>query len=95
MIWQYLKSNIKGAASGIYYGLKGDRVSVVSNNVEMILVVNERGDKFYVKADDISSTQIIKNENDELLSLQNTSIHKSRPKSATGKRVSKQSGKIF
>lgn len=95
MIWQYLTSNIKGAASGIYYGLKGDRVSVVSNNIEMILVVNERGEKFYVKADDISSTQILRNAKDELLPLQNTSIYKSRSKSATGKRVSQQSGKLF
>lgn len=55
----YLKKDITGQASGIEYGKVGDNVSVLENGkdwkCDMILVEN-KGVKFFVFADDLSET---------------------------------------
>jgi len=100
MIWQYLKSNVRGAATKICYGEVGDRISVLGNFVDMILVVNERGDRFHVKAKDISSTPILKTKDDtEMLSMQESPISevrndkRSKPKTGTGN--NQKGGSLF
>jgi hypothetical protein len=65
VIWQYLKTDIKGAASRILYGEQGDRVHIIQNEDNLMLVINEKNEKFYVKADDVSSTPISKKSNNE------------------------------
>lgn len=100
MIWQYLKSNIRGAASRICYGEVGDRISVIGNFVDMILVVNERGDRFHVKAKDISSTPILKESYDtKMLPMQEPRVGKvrndKRPKPKTGRGNNPEGGSLF
>lgn len=55
MIWQYLKHDIIGSRKNVY-GKQGDRVHIIKHQLEMILVINERGNKFFVKADDLTGT---------------------------------------
>ena len=99
MIWQYLKSNIRGAASKISYGKEGDRVCVIENIVEMILVMNERGEKFHVRAEDISSTPILKKQDDELLPMQNIEVDEirkhPRSKQKAGRGNTQKGGTLF
>jgi len=57
----YLKNDYKGAASLIQYGLKGDRIHILRNEINMILVISENGNQFWINQDDISSTFIEKN----------------------------------
>jgi len=65
MIWCYLKTDIVGVASNIVYGEQGDRVHVIKNEIDMILVIAENGNRFFVKADDISNTPIDKKTTNE------------------------------
>lgn len=48
MIWQYLTEDIKGALSKKEHGKKGDMVAIVTNSLNMRLVVNQYGHKFWV-----------------------------------------------
>lgn len=65
MIWQYLKTDIVGVASRIVYGEQGERVYVVKNEIDMLLVMGESGNPFYIKADEVSDTPISKKIKDE------------------------------
>lgn len=58
MIWQYLTQDIKGAASKKLYGNKGDRVSIVTHSLNMRLVVNEKGIKFWVNEKFLSNKKL-------------------------------------
>jgi len=58
MIWQYLTQDIKGASSKKMYGLKGDRVSIVTHSLNMRLVINDKGIKFWVNEKYLSSKKL-------------------------------------
>lgn len=72
MIIRYLKSDIKGAYSRLLYGRQGEMVTILQNNINLLLVVNKTGDKYYVKPEQLSDVPV-KNEEDELLSMQSQS----------------------
>ena len=61
MIWKYLTEDIIGAASRHIYGKKGDRVYVVKNQIDMFVVINEKGDKFFVKPSQVEDSNKTKN----------------------------------
>jgi hypothetical protein len=61
MIWKYLKQDIIGSRKNVY-GRKGDRVHIIKHQLEMILVINERGNKFFVKSDDLTGTNDFTNQ---------------------------------
>lgn len=52
----YLTENIIGTASGKVYGKIGDKVYILKIYNDMYLVANEKGDKFYCKFHQVSST---------------------------------------
>jgi len=60
MIWMYLIKDYKGAASKIQYGLKGDKVFIIKNEINMVLVLSENGHQFWVNQNELSSTHIEK-----------------------------------
>lgn len=58
MIFKYLNKDIKGAYSKKFYGRKNDRVYVVKNEVDMLLVMSETGNKFYITNKDLSDAKV-------------------------------------
>lgn len=56
----YLIKDYKGAASKIKYGLKGDKVFIIKNEINMVLVLSENGYQFWINQSDLSSTLIEK-----------------------------------
>ena len=48
MIWQYLTEDVKGASSKKEYGKKGEMVAILTHSLNMRLVVNQYGNKFWV-----------------------------------------------
>ena len=54
MIWMYLNTEIKGAASRKVYGVRGDKVAILDNNIEMLLVLHESGHKFHIQKELLS-----------------------------------------
>lgn len=61
MIWMYLKKDILGACSRIIYGHTGDKVAIIGNNIEMLLVLHELGHKFHIQKE-LLSNEFIKKE---------------------------------
>lgn len=57
MIWLYLNKEIKGSCSKKIYGKKNDRIFIVKNQQEMLLVQNEKGEKFFIKESDYCTTK--------------------------------------
>jgi SH3-like domain-containing protein len=55
MIWQYLTEDVKGAASKKEYGKKGERVTILTHSLNMRLVINEKGNKFWVNENQLTS----------------------------------------
>jgi hypothetical protein len=55
MIWLYLKHDVIGSCSKKVYGKKNDRIHILKNNHEMILVQHENGSKFFIKESDYST----------------------------------------
>lgn len=60
MIWMYLNTDIKGASSRKVYGSKGDKVAILDNSIEMLLVLHESGHKFHIQKELLSHTFIPK-----------------------------------
>jgi hypothetical protein len=58
MIFKYLNKDIKGAYSKKVYGKKNERVYVVKNEVDMLLVMSESGNKFYITQNDLSDGKV-------------------------------------
>lgn len=58
MIWQYLTEDITGASSKREYGKKGERVAIITHSINMRLVVNEKGNKYWVNVKQLSNDKI-------------------------------------
>jgi len=54
----YLTEDYTGAASGIEFGKKGDKVDVIDTRDDMILVQGARGEIFWIKRSKLSETPI-------------------------------------
>lgn len=63
MLWCYLLSDVIGSYSKIPYGLQGDKIAVIGRHNEMVKVLHEDGQVFFVKEDLISINFINKNQN--------------------------------
>lgn len=61
MIWMYLNTDIYGASSRNLYGQRGDKVAIIGNNIEMLLVLHESGHKFHIQKE-LLSNEFIKKE---------------------------------
>jgi len=55
MIINYLKEDVQGAASKKDYGKKGDKVYVIGHNINMVLVSDFSGNKFWVNKNKLSN----------------------------------------
>jgi len=60
MIWMYLKQDYIGSYSRNIYALKGDKVAILNNNIDMCLVINQEGHLFHVKFENLSYQEIKK-----------------------------------
>ena len=60
MIWMFLNTEIKGASSRKVYGVRGDKVAIIDNSIEMLLVLHESGEKFHIQREYLSNTFIPK-----------------------------------
>lgn len=58
MIINYLKEDIKGAASKKIHGKKGDKVYVISHTINMVLVSDFSGNKFWVNKNKLSNEKL-------------------------------------
>lgn len=74
----YLINNQVGASSRKVNGLKGDKVTIITYSINMRLVENESGHKFWVNENNLSEAPIQK----EIYEQTNTDIksHKGRKK---------------
>lgn len=63
MLWCYLLSDVIGSYSKITYGLQGDKIAVIGRHNEMLKVLHENGQVFFVKEHLISTNFITKNQN--------------------------------
>ena len=63
MLWCYLLSDVIGSYSKIPYGLQGDKIAIIGRQDEMIKVLHEDGQVFFVKEHLISIDFITKNQN--------------------------------
>jgi len=61
MIPVYLKENQIGASSKKVYGLKGDKVFILTHSINMRLVVDESNNKYWVNINNLSDAPIPKN----------------------------------
>jgi hypothetical protein len=61
----YLINNQIGALSRKVNGLKGDKVSIITYSLNMRLVQNESGHKFWVNENNLSEAPIQKNTNEQ------------------------------
>jgi hypothetical protein len=57
MIWLYLNKQIKGSCSKKIYGNINDRIFILKNQQEMLLVQNDKGEKFFIKESDYCNTK--------------------------------------
>jgi hypothetical protein len=57
MIWQYLTEDVKGAASKKEYGKQGERVAIITHSLNMRLVINEKGNKFWVNENQLTNVK--------------------------------------
>jgi uncharacterized protein YgiM (DUF1202 family) len=58
MIINYLKEDIKGASSKKDYVKKGDKVYVIGHNINMVLVSDFSGNKFWVNKNKLSNEKL-------------------------------------
>ena len=56
----YLITNQVGASSRKVYGLKGDQVKIITHSINMRLVENESGQRFWVNENNLSEAPIKK-----------------------------------
>lgn len=56
----YLINNQVGASSRKVYGLKGDQVKIITHSINMRLVENEFGQRFWVNENNLSEAPIKK-----------------------------------
>ena len=56
----YLINNQVGASSRKVYGLKGDQVKIITYSINMRLVENESGQRFWVNENNLSEAPIKK-----------------------------------
>ena len=63
----YLINNQIGALSRKVNGLKGDKVSIITYSLNMRLVQNESGHKFWVNENNLSEAPIQKNIINEII----------------------------
>jgi hypothetical protein len=63
MLWCYLLSDVIGSYSKITYGLQGDKIAIIGRHNEMVKVLHEDGQIFFVKEHLISINFINKNQN--------------------------------
>ena len=73
MLWNYLKNDVIGSYSKIIYGEQGDKVAIIGRLNEMLKVLHENGQVFFIKEDGISIDYITKK-------VKNESTTKSRSK---------------
>lgn len=60
MIPVYLKENQIGASSRKVYGLKGDKVYILTHSINMRLVIDESNNKYWVNINNLSDAPIQK-----------------------------------
>lgn len=60
MIPVYLKENQIGASSRKVYGLKGDKVFILTHSINMRLVVDDSDNKYWVNINNLSDAPIPK-----------------------------------
>lgn len=65
MLWNYLKNDVIGSYSKILYGQQGDKVAIIGRLNEMLKVLHEDGQVFFIKEDGISIDFITKKQKDE------------------------------
>jgi hypothetical protein len=63
MLWNYLKNDVVGSYSKIIYGEQGDKVAIIGRLNEMLKVIHENGQVFFIKEDGISIDYITKKQN--------------------------------
>lgn len=63
----YLINNQVGASSRKVNGLKGDKVSIITYSINMRLVQNEAGHKFWVNENNLSEAPIPKDILNEII----------------------------
>jgi len=63
MLWNYLKNDVVGSYSKIIYGEQGDKVAIIGRLNEMLKVLHENGQVFFIKEDGISIDYITKKQN--------------------------------
>lgn len=61
----YLITNQVGASSRKVYGLKGDQVKIITHSINMRLVENQSGQRFWVNENNLSEAPIKKDNNEE------------------------------
>ena len=61
MIPVYLKENQIGASSKKVYGLKGDKVFILTHSINMRMVIDEKNNKYWVNINNLSDVPIPKN----------------------------------
>ena len=65
MLWNYLKNDVIGSYSKIIYGEQGDKVAIIGRLNEMLKVLHENGQVFFIKEDGISIDYITKKQKNE------------------------------
>lgn len=68
----YLITNQVGASSRKVYGLKGDQVKIITHSINMRLVENESGQRFWVNENNLSEAPIKKDNNEEYTNIKST-----------------------
>lgn len=58
MIINYIKEDVKGASTKKEYGKKGDKVYVISHTINMVLVSDFSGNKFWVNKNKLSNEKL-------------------------------------
>ena len=58
MIINYIKEDVKGASSKKEYGKKGDKVYVIGHTINMVLVSDFSGNKFWVNKNILSNEKL-------------------------------------
>lgn len=65
MLWNFLKNDVIGTYSKILYGEQGDKVAIIGRLNEMLKVLHENGQVFFIKEDGISIDFITKKQKNE------------------------------
>ena len=84
MIPVYLKENQIGASSRKVYGLKGDKVFILTHSINMRLVIDESNNKYWVNINNLSDDPIQKDLTNILIKNSINSIHDKDIKSKKG-----------